>query len=72
MALTISYFIYLLFFEHAMDVIGIGSEIQLQILQLIAAILHIGNINFVEEKNYSAIADEQCNHYSSDLMHEIC
>lgn len=55
-----------------MDVIGIGSEIQLQILQLIAAILHIGNINFVEEKNYSAIADEQCNHYSSDLMHEIC
>ncbi|MFH4977717.1 hypothetical protein AB6A40_004426 [Gnathostoma spinigerum] len=43
---------------HAMEVVGISSETQVEVLQLVAAILHIGNITFTERNNYAAIADE--------------
>lgn len=43
-----------------MSVIGISNEKQMDILQLVAAIMHIGNITFVEEHNYAAVYDEQC------------
>lgn len=44
-----------------MEVIGIDLTSQMEILRTIAAIMHIGNITFIENKNFAAIADEQCN-----------
>lgn len=46
-----------------MDVIGINTTKQVEILQLVAAIMHIGNITFVENNNFAAIADERCKCY---------
>ncbi|VDN03750.1 unnamed protein product [Thelazia callipaeda] len=43
----------------AMEVIGISDTIQMEILQLVSAIMHIGNITFVENNNFAAVADEQ-------------
>lgn len=43
-----------------MQVVGIAEEDQLQILQIVSAILHIGNICFVEEGNYAAVASDDC------------
>lgn len=43
---------------HAMDVIGIGPEEQGHIFTIVAAILHIGNISFVERANYAAPEEE--------------
>lgn len=43
-----------------MDVIGIDTVKQMEILQLVAAIMHIGNITFVENNNFAAVADEHC------------
>uniref|UniRef100_A0A7I4XSX4 Unconventional myosin-Ie n=2 Tax=Haemonchus contortus TaxID=6289 RepID=A0A7I4XSX4_HAECO len=40
---------------HAMKVVGISEEVQLEILKIVSAILHIGNITFVEERNFAAI-----------------
>ncbi|VDD93459.1 unnamed protein product [Enterobius vermicularis] len=42
---------------HAMGVVGIPPEVQREILNIIAAMLHIGNIKFVESKNYAAVSD---------------
>ncbi|TKR94098.1 hypothetical protein L596_008431 [Steinernema carpocapsae] len=44
---------------HAMSVVGIDDERQVQILQLVAAVLHLGNIGFVEHNNYAAVENEQ-------------
>ena len=46
--------------QHAMDVIGIGPEEQGHIFTIVAAILHIGNISFVERANYAAPEEEGC------------
>lgn len=43
-----------------MQVVGIPDNIQLQILQLVSAILHIGNISFVERQNYAAVVSDDC------------
>lgn len=43
-----------------MDVIGIGPEEQGHIFTIVAAILHIGNISFVERANYAAPEEEGC------------
>ncbi|XP_053405072.1 unconventional myosin-Ie-like [Mercenaria mercenaria] len=42
---------------HAMQVIGIDGQTKEDILSLVAGILHLGNIQFVESGNYAAIAD---------------
>uniref|UniRef100_A0A4W6CUX4 Myosin IF n=1 Tax=Lates calcarifer TaxID=8187 RepID=A0A4W6CUX4_LATCA len=39
----------------AMQVIGIPGEIQAQVLQIIAGILHLGNISFIEAGNYGQV-----------------
>ncbi|XP_020512052.1 unconventional myosin-If [Labrus bergylta] len=39
----------------AMQVIGIPGEIQTQVLQIIAGILHLGNISFIEAGNYGQV-----------------
>lgn len=49
---------------NAMQVIGIPEETQMEVLKLVAAVLHIGNISFVEKGNYAAIADDDCKYWS--------
>ena len=43
-----------------MSVIGISEEDQLSVLNCVAAILHIGNIQFSEQGNYAVVAEEDC------------
>ncbi|XP_043577543.1 unconventional myosin-If [Chiloscyllium plagiosum] len=43
---------------NAMQVIGITAEIQLMVLQIIAGILHLGNISFTEVGNYAKVENE--------------
>uniref|UniRef100_A0A8C4R7U3 Myosin IE n=1 Tax=Eptatretus burgeri TaxID=7764 RepID=A0A8C4R7U3_EPTBU len=42
----------------AMPVIGISEEDQSMVLQIVAGVLHLGNINFYEAGNYAAVENE--------------
>ncbi|EFO21723.1 hypothetical protein LOAG_06763 [Loa loa] len=53
---------------HAMNVIGIDTTKQMEILQLVAAIMHIGNITFVESNNFAAITDERFLEFPAYLL----
>ncbi|VDK83680.1 unnamed protein product [Litomosoides sigmodontis] len=53
---------------HAMDVIGIDGTKQMEILQIVAAIMHIGNITFVERNSFAAIADERFLEFPAYLL----
>ncbi|XP_029932697.1 unconventional myosin-Ie isoform X2 [Myripristis murdjan] len=44
---------------HAMDVIGISGEDRTLVLQIVAGVLHLGNINFKEAGNYAAVESEE-------------
>ncbi|KAG9489445.1 unconventional myosin-Ie [Eleutherodactylus coqui] len=44
---------------HAMNVIGIFAEEQAMVLQIVAGILHLGNISFKEKGNYAAVESEE-------------
>lgn len=44
---------------HAMNVIGIFSEEQTLVLQIVSGILHLGNISFKEVGNYAAVESEE-------------
>uniref|UniRef100_A0A3P8YAE2 Osteoclast-stimulating factor 1 n=1 Tax=Esox lucius TaxID=8010 RepID=A0A3P8YAE2_ESOLU len=44
---------------HAMDVIGISGEDRGMVLQIVAGVLHLGNINFREAGNYAAVESEE-------------
>ncbi|NWU84683.1 MYO1E protein, partial [Onychorhynchus coronatus] len=44
---------------HAMSVIGIFGEEQNLVLQIVAGILHLGNISFKEVGNYAAVEGEE-------------
>jgi myosin heavy subunit len=46
--------------QHAMNVIGIFAEEQTLVLQIVAGILHMGNISFKEVGNYAAVESEEC------------
>lgn len=43
-----------------MQVIGIPSDIQTQVLQITAGILHLGNISFIEAGNQSEVESTDC------------
>ena len=43
-----------------MGVVGLNDAQQLEVLQLVSAVLHLGNIAFVEDKNFAAIQSEDC------------
>ena len=43
-----------------MDVIGIREEDQASVLQIIAGVLHLGNIAFVEDGNYAVPENDDC------------
>lgn len=44
----------------ALSVMGIKDAEVTDIFRLVAGILHLGNIQFAENGNYSQIADKQC------------
>uniref|UniRef100_A0A8C4TM42 Osteoclast-stimulating factor 1 n=1 Tax=Erpetoichthys calabaricus TaxID=27687 RepID=A0A8C4TM42_ERPCA len=44
---------------HAMNVIGIFSDEQAMVLQIVAGVLHLGNITFKESGNYAAVESEE-------------
>lgn len=48
--------------QSAMQVIGIPPNVQQLVLQLVAGILHLGNISFCEDGNYARVesADREC------------
>ncbi|XP_017889195.2 unconventional myosin-Ie-like [Ceratina calcarata] len=46
-----------------LGVMGINDSEVHDIFQLVAGVLHIGNIEFSENGNYSQIADDRCEHY---------
>lgn len=43
-----------------MSVMGIREDRQMDILRIVAAILHMSNISFVEQNNAAVIADHNC------------
>ena len=47
-------------FQHAMQVVGLDEDCREDIVSVVAGILHLGNITFVEKGNYAAIADPGC------------
>lgn len=48
-----------------MEVIGLDDQTRDDIQSLVAGILHLGNLQFVENGNYAAIADPGCKFESS-------
>ncbi|KAM4630940.1 unconventional myosin-Ie isoform 2-T2 [Polymixia lowei] len=44
---------------HAMGVIGISGEDRNMVLQIVAGVLHLGNINFKEVGNYAGVESEE-------------
>ncbi|XP_078283334.1 unconventional myosin-Ie isoform X2 [Rhinoraja longicauda] len=44
---------------HAMNVIGIFTEEQAMVLQIVAGVLHMGNLTFKEVGNYAAVESEE-------------
>uniref|UniRef100_A0A0K0DIN4 Unconventional myosin-Ie n=1 Tax=Angiostrongylus cantonensis TaxID=6313 RepID=A0A0K0DIN4_ANGCA len=53
---------------HAMKVVGLSEETQLEILKLVLAVLHIGNITFVEENNFAAVEAPDFLQYPAFLL----
>ncbi|MGH0163977.1 UNVERIFIED_CONTAM: hypothetical protein FKN15_046197 [Acipenser sinensis] len=45
--------------SHAMNVIGIFAEERALVLQIVAGVLHLGNISFKEAGNYAAVESEE-------------
>lgn len=43
-----------------MSVVGLSLEDQDSVLQLVAGILHLGNISFREENNYAVVESQDC------------
>ncbi|XP_078279689.1 unconventional myosin-If-like [Rhinoraja longicauda] len=43
---------------NAMQIIGIPSEVQVMVLHIVAGILHLGNISFMEVGNYADVENE--------------
>lgn len=46
--------------QEAMQVIGIPGDHQAQVLQIVAGILHLGNISFIEAGNYGQVESTDC------------
>lgn len=46
--------------QEAMSVVGLSVEEQDAVLQLVAGILHLGNISFREENNYAVVESQDC------------
>lgn len=55
-------------FVSALNIMAMGDSEVTDIFRLVAGILHIGNIQFVENGNYSQIDDKRCKY---GLMKEV-
>lgn len=51
-----------------MNVIGIFAEEQALVLQIVAGILHLGNISFKEVGNYAGVESEECKYLWKQLQ----
>lgn len=51
-----------------LNVMGISNSEITDIFRLVAGVLHIGNIKFVEDGNYSRVANEQCLDFPAYLL----
>ena len=54
-----------------MDVIGISDDDQASVLQIVAGVLHLGNISFTEQGNYAVPSDDECMYLSSFCICKI-
>ncbi|KAJ0000657.1 hypothetical protein NQD34_012499 [Periophthalmus magnuspinnatus] len=52
----------------AMSVVGLSGEEQDSVLQIVASILHLGNISFREENNYASVESEDFLAFPSFLL----
>lgn len=43
-----------------MSVVGLSVEDQDSVLQIVAGILHLGNVSFREENNYAVVESQDC------------
>jgi len=43
-----------------MGVMGLSEDDQYNVLSIVAGVLHLGNIDFVEHGNYASIRDREC------------
>ena len=43
-----------------MTVMDISEDDQYNVLTIVAGVLHLGNISFVEDGNYAAVKSEEC------------
>ena len=43
-----------------MEVMGVTGELQANVFAIVAGIIHLGNISFVEQGNYAVPEDEGC------------
>lgn len=61
--------------QKAMSVVGLSLDEQDSVLQLVAGILHLGNISFREENNYAVVESQDCetqhNHSSCQHVYSI-
>lgn len=57
--------------QKAMDVIGISDDDQTSVLQIVAGVLHLGNISFTEQGNYAVPSDDECMYFSSFCICKI-
>uniref|UniRef100_A0A670ZL20 Myosin IE n=1 Tax=Pseudonaja textilis TaxID=8673 RepID=A0A670ZL20_PSETE len=45
--------------QHAMKVIGLSAQEQALVIQIVAGVLHLGNLSFKEAGNYAAVESEE-------------
>lgn len=60
--------------QNAMQVIGIPPNVQQLVLQLVAGILHLGNISFCEDGNYARVesVDRECGCWGGPGGTSVC
>ncbi|CAL2029136.1 unnamed protein product [Caenorhabditis brenneri] len=53
---------------HAMKVVGVNEQDQLEVLRIVSAVLHIGNISFSEENNFAAVSGKDYLEFPAFLL----
>jgi len=46
-----------------MSVMGLSEDDQYSVLSIVAGVLHLGNIEFIEHGNYASIDDQECKYF---------
>ncbi|CAB3408384.1 unnamed protein product [Caenorhabditis bovis] len=53
---------------HAMKVVGMSDQDQLEVLRIVSAVLHIGNISFIEQNNFAAVKEKEYLEFPAFLL----